>query len=80
MYLLIGAFGARLDKTTETLAPNYSKPFFAAGIGPGAHRGGSSTGPADPADAAPFMDDWDSALAKALAEHKSLAINFTGVT
>jgi thiol:disulfide interchange protein len=77
MYLLIGAFGARLDKTTETLAPNYSKPFFAAGIGPGAHRGGPS---ADPADAAPFMDDWEGALAKALAEHKSLAINFTGVT
>ena len=70
MYFLLGAFGAQLDSTTETLAPNYSKPFFAA-------NGGGPRG-APKVASGPIMDDWEAALAKALAEHKQLAINFTG--
>lgn len=75
MYFLIGAFGARLDGTTEALAPNYSKPFFTSdgGSALGGPRGGESV-----AKSGPIMDDWDAALAKAKAEHKYLAINFTG--
>jgi thiol:disulfide interchange protein len=72
MYFLLGAFGAQLDSTTETLAPNYSKPLFTSGTGPGAHRGG------DRVASGPIKDDWEAALAKAQAEHKLLAINFTG--
>ncbi len=78
MYLLIGAFGARLDNTTETLAPNYSKPFFTASAG-GGHPGvGRRTGPIDAVHGDAILDDWDAALAKAVAEHKRLAINLTG--
>jgi thiol:disulfide interchange protein DsbD len=74
-YFLIGAFGARLDKTTEALAPNYSKPFFTSdgGSGIGGPRGGQPV-----AQSRAIIDDWDAALAKAKAEHKILAINFTG--
>lgn len=74
-YFLIGAFGARLDSTTEALAPNYSKPFFTSDSGStiGGSRGGGTV-----AQSGPIMDDWDAALAKAKAEHKYLAINFTG--
>ena len=70
MYFLLGAFGAQLDSTTETLAPNYSKPFFAA-------NGGGPRG-APKVASGPILDDWDAALAKAQAEHKLLLINFTG--
>ena len=74
-YFLIGAFGARLDRTTEALAPNYSKPFFTSdgGTTVGGPHGGPSV-----AKSGPIMDDWDAALAKARSEHKYLAINFTG--
>jgi DsbC/DsbD-like thiol-disulfide interchange protein/cytochrome c biogenesis protein CcdA len=74
-YFLIGAFGARLDSTTEALAPNYSKPFFTSD-GVSSLGGTRSGGPV--AQSGPIMDDWDAALAKAKVEHKILAINFTG--
>jgi thiol:disulfide interchange protein DsbD len=74
MYFLLGAFGAQLDSTTETLAPNYSKPLFTSGTGPGAHRGG------DKVASGPILDDWEAALAKAQAEHKLLAIKRPTIT
>jgi thiol:disulfide interchange protein DsbD len=73
-YFLLGAFGARLDKTTEAIAPTYSKPFFTSSAGPGA-RGGTGL----EADEK-IVDDYPAALARAKSEKKLLAINFTGFT
>ncbi|MBM4014725.1 MAG: hypothetical protein FJ293_07160 [Planctomycetes bacterium] len=77
LYNLHGALGHKLDWVMEALVPPYQNERVAgSSAGGGGGHGESATAKGHPI----VKDDFDAAVAKALAEEKQLLVNFTGFT